>query len=108
MQTHRHDVLSGSVEENAVDGRQVTQSLSQEARLPVESRRNGLPPDEWSRALSSIEDVDNVVSVVPVDDVKERGIVNSGAIFSDRFRSCDSVGGSQQTLSTCSGERKNS
>lgn len=108
MQTHRHDILSRSVEENAVDGRQMTQSLSQEARLPVECCRNGLPPDEWSRTLSSIEDVDNVVSVVPIDDVKERGIVDSGAIFSYGFRSRDSFGGSQQTLSTCSGERKNS
>jgi hypothetical protein len=60
----------------------MTQSLSQQSNFAVEALRHRLPSHQRSRALSSIENVHNVVAVFSVDCLEKRRVVASRAIFS--------------------------
>lgn len=97
-------MLARSVEEHAVDGGEMAERLPEKAGFAVEGCGDGESSGERSRALSSIQDVHNVVRVVAVDDFEQRSAVDPRAVLAQRPRPCHPLVGPQQALSAGSGE----
>ena len=83
----------------------MSQGSSQQILVDVESGRNGLSPDYRSCALPPIQNVHNIVCVVPADDICEGSLVFSGAVVDESLGAADCLFGAQQALSPGSKER---